>query len=209
MNSKQELFTLAEQGLFDALSPEEQSLVLQSMSQEYFDEWHQSIQASQAFFKQQKTEVDYAVKYNLDQAFRMKYAGKRSPWIQRTVPLWQAAAACFLVALLSWAFLDASETEKITETIYIYQTDTIFQDAPIVNESPQEQARSMLKTTPKNFPVISKQKQKPNQQAEVISVNFELERMPKVNDSVVVFQNRMGQSVKDDTLLMNWGGVIF
>lgn len=209
MNEQYDILSLAEQKCFDLLSQKEQNFVLQEMPKLDFDELHQSIQTSQQFFESQKIEVSSMVKPRLDQAFQMKYAREKRFWMQRSIPIWQAVAACFFVALISWAFLNSNAAQTMTETVYVYQTDTIFQDAPIVNESPQQQTPKAITSVPKKFPTIAKHNQKPSKAAAIVSANFEWQQMPKVNDSVVVFQTKMGQSVKDDTLLMNWGGVIF
>lgn len=209
MSDKQAVFSLAEQRSFDDLSLAEQDLVLQEMSKFDFDELHQNIQKNREFFEAQIVEVNPAVKTNLDQAFRAKHETKKTFWIRHSIPLWQAMAACFLVAIISWAFLQPDTTEKNTETIYVYQTDTIFQDAPIVNEKPQSPPPQVIQKRQKESSIVVKQNQKPSDTVAAMYVANDLERLPKLEDSIIVFRSKTGQSVKDDTLLMNWGGVIF
>ncbi|MEL6718215.1 MAG: hypothetical protein AAFO82_11325 [Bacteroidota bacterium] len=208
MSDQQSIFFLAENKSFDNLSQSEKDFVLQEMSQAAFEELHQSIQLGRQFFATQEQEISPAVKPRLNTAFRAKYSSQKTLWIQQSIPIWQAAAACSLVAILSWVFLHSDDVKVNTETIYVYQTDTIYQDALIVNQKPQKSvnhpSRKNAKTT---FPVAANQSFQ--KKAEAVSVMFELERIPKVSDSIVVFQSKKGQSVKDDTLLMNWGGEIF
>jgi len=209
MKDSQSVFFLAEQKSFDALSQREQDLVLQTSSKEEFEELHRSIQASQQFFEARKVNIDPTVKLKLDRAFQTKYATRKTLWIRRSIPLWQAVAACFLVALISWAFLRSDTTKIMTETVYVYQTDTIFKEVPIVNEKPQLQAKEVIQNTQKISPVFVKRNQKPELEAEAISVAYDLEKVPKLEDSIMVFRSRIGQSIKDDTLLTNWGGIVF
>ncbi len=125
---------------FEALSFEEQNLVLESMDEEEYQRMHRLIRQSKKALKNNPS-PDPAIRENLLTALRRQ---KQQPqeasvlsgsllvkMLNYRLPVWQAAAA---VAALFGFFFWAGHTPLTgvrTEKVYVYVTDTIYKEVSL------------------------------------------------------------------------------
>lgn len=192
---------------FEALNKTQQTFVLSTMSRAEFLVLRQSILKTKSIYAAQQS-MPSKLDTKLTTAFRTQYPKQNfQTLIARPIPLWQAAAACFLLFLMSCYVLNQEDNRAITtKIIYVPQIDTIYLPSP-VEEIPNFEEIENLTLEPQFIP----EAQIPiaasgNNSEKAINTSFEMERSLVLDEPLVIFMNpsKSGQSIQDDTLLANF-----
>lgn len=209
---------------FGELTKAEQAFVLSQMSKEEYFSLRQAILGSVLFFKNQSVAPNPSVQENLSTTFQDKYPKLSAfAFLNYSIPLWLFGLSLLGVALLFFiifkydkAINDAktlNSTNTIQEPIYIYQTDTIYKKIYLptpVKKVQKSKSKKTVEPLKFNDSTSTKSKKTPIKKTENNSpIAYQLEQLPTFDESILSFQPKIGQSVKDDTLMVGFQGVVF
>lgn len=155
----------AEDYSFDQLSEDKQKIVLNTISEEEYNDWHDMLMHARTFLKEEQNELnpDPSIFKSLEN--RVK---KKTPLVAMWtghIPLYKAAAACLLVGIGSYILLGKEEVKTVVveKEIPVMEVihDTITQEIEtvkyVVDKQAQpkvEQAISTPYETPLNYSQI-------------------------------------------------------